>query len=220
MTTIEILTWVRGPGLVIALSIFLAGSVIRLIEMLMLGRKSDLSVPRESSSAKYGWRLVFTRFLPTLASSSLPAMAFIGGYILHIGFFLIVFFFVPHITVFRELLGFDWPGLPYWVIDAVTLITLIAMMLLLWHRLTDKVKRYLSNFNDYFSWLITLLPILTGYFAFHRLLLPYNDMLVVHIITVEIFLIAFPFTKLMHAFSFVFSRWYTGEAAGRKGVKI
>jgi nitrate reductase gamma subunit len=220
MTTIEMLTWVRGPGLVIAIGIFLAGTLVRLIEMLMLGRRKDLSEPRNAASAKYGWRLVFTRFLPPFAASDVPAIAFLASYVFHIGLFLIVFFYVPHITVFKELIGFGWPSLPAWFIDAVTLATMIAMFVVLWHRISDKVKNYLSGFNDYYSWFITIFPIVTGYFAFHRLVLPYNDMLVIHILSVELLLISLPFTKLMHAFSFIFSRWYTGEAAGRKGIKL
>lgn len=220
MTSIELLTWVRGPGLVIAIGVFVAGSIIRLVEMLMLGRKTDLSVAREPHSAKYGWRLVLTRALPNFAATHVPPLAFLASYVFHIGLFLIVFFYVPHITVIRELIGFGWPGLNTWLIDAVTLLTMIALFIVLWHRITDKVKNYLSGFNDYYSWLVTVLPVITGYFAYHRLLLPYTDMLVIHIITVEILLISLPFTKLIHAFSFLFSRWYTGESAGRKGVKI
>ena len=97
---------------------------------------------------------------------------------------------------------------------------MITMVFILWHRVWDNVRRYLSRFSDYFVWTITFLPILTGYLLYHRLVLPYNEMMVVHIVTVELMLISLPLTKLMHTFTFVFSRWYTGEAAGRKGVKI
>jgi len=220
MTTIALLTWARGPGLTIAISILILGVVVRVIEMLMLGRKKDLSEPREGSSAKYGWRTVITRFMPPLSASHVSPIVFMASYIFHIGLFLMVFFYVPHMTVIRELIGFGWPVLPSWLIDAVTLLTMISMLIVMWHRLNNKVKFFLSGFNDYYSWVVTLLPVVTGYFAYHRLVLPYNEMLVVHILSVEILLISLPFTKLMHTFTFVFSRWYTGEAAGRKGVKI
>ena len=220
MTTMEMLAWVRGPGLAIAISILVLGVLVRLLEMIILGRNKDLSEAREKNSAKYGWRTVLTRFLPPLSATHVSPVVFLASYIFHIGLFLIVFFYVPHITVIRELIGFGWPGLSSWFIDAVTLVTMISMLVVIWHRLSDKVKFFLSGFNDYFSWLVTILPVITGYFAYHRLLLPYNEMLVVHILSVELLLISIPFTKLMHAFTFVFSRWYTGEAAGRKGVKI
>ena len=220
MTTMEMLTWVRGPGLALSIIILVLGVTVRLIEMLMLGRKQDLSVAKEKNSALYGWRTVVTRNLPPLAVTDTSPIMFLASYVFHIGLFLIVFFYVPHINVVRELVGFGWPGLSSWLIDAVTLITMISMLIVMWHRLSDKVKFFLSGFNDYYSWLITILPVVTGYFAYHRLLLPYNEMLVIHILSVEILLASLPFTKLMHAFTNVFSRWYTGEAAGRKGDRI
>jgi len=220
MTTMEMLTWVRGPGLTLSIVILVLGVTVRLIEMLMLGRKRDISEAREKHSGRYGWRTVVTRSLTPLSATDTSPVIFLASYVFHIGFFLIVFFYVPHINVIRELLGFSWPSLPAWLIDALTLITMISMLIVMWHRLSDKVKFFLSGFNDYYSWFITFLPVVTGYFAYHRLLLPYNDMLIVHILSVELLLASLPFTKLMHPFTMVFSRWYTGEAAGRKGVRI
>jgi nitrate reductase gamma subunit len=39
-----------------------------------------------------------------------------------------------------------------------------------------------------------------------------------HMLSVEVWLIYFPFSRLMHAFTFVFSRGYTGMIFGRRGV--
>lgn len=220
MTTMELLTWVRGTGFNIALIIMLIGVVVRLAEMLILGRKTDLSAPREPSSARYGWRTVFMRSVPTLDCSQSPAVVVISQYIFHIGLFLVVFFFVPHIQFIRDLTGLEWSGLSFWLVDSITLITMIAMVFILWVRWFNPVRRFLSRFSDYFAWVVTFLPMLTGYLLVHRLALPYNEMLIVHLLSVELLLVSLPFTKLIHAFTFVFSRWYTGEAAGRKGVKI
>ncbi len=220
MTTMELLNWVRGPGLAFAIIFMLVGVTVRLLEMLMLGRKKDLSEAREIHSAKFGWRTVFARtFSHSGSGQSLP-IVFICGYIFHIGLLLVVFFFTPHILLIKDLTGLQWSGLSLSLIDNITMITMIAMIFVLWHRWWDKVRRYISHYSDYFSWLVTFLPLLTGYLLIHRLLLPYNEMLVVHIISIELLLVSLPLTKLMHIFSFVFSRWYTGEAAGRKGVKI
>lgn len=220
MTSMELLAWVRGEGFALALIFMLIGVLVRLIEVLMLGRKTDLSEARNSASALSGWRTVVTRSIPNLRCGQTLPIVFISGYIFHIGLLLIVFFFVPHIQLIKDLTGLNWQGMNFWAIDGVTLITMIAMLFVLWHRWWDKVRRYISRFSDYYAWLVTFLPVLTGYLLYHRLLLPYNEMMIVHIVTVELLLISLPLTKLMHAFSFVFSRWYTGEAAGRKGVNI
>jgi nitrate reductase gamma subunit len=36
---------------------------------------------------------------------------------------------------------------------------------------------------------------------------------------VELLMVVFPFTKLMHVFTILFARWYNGAMAGRRGVK-
>ncbi len=52
------------------------------------------------------------------------------------------------------------------------------------------------------------------YLAYHRLLLPYQNMLALHILSVEALLLVFPFTKLMHTFTIFGARWYNGALAG------
>ena len=42
--------------------------------------------------------------------------------------------------------------------------------------------------------------------------------LALHMLTVEAWLIYFPFSRLMHAVTFVLSRSYTGATYGRRGV--
>ena len=56
---------------------------------------------------------------------------------------------------------------------------------------------------------LLFLPLVTGYMAYHRLGLDYTSMLAVHILSVELLMVALPFTNLTHAFTFMFARWYT-----------
>lgn len=220
MDTMELLAWAKGPGLAISLTVLLLGISFRLLEQLILGRKKDLSEAREENSARFGFRTIIARSFPTMETFKAETLPILAGYAFHIGLFLIVFFYTAHILVFKGLFGVSWPGLPMWFIDAVTLITLVAMLMVLWYRLTNPVRRYLSRFGDYFAWFVTFLPVLTGYLAYHRLMLPYNEMLVIHILSVELLFITIPFTKLMHTVSLFFSRYYNGQVAGRKGVKV
>ena len=48
MNSAEFLLWVRGPGLQIATVFFVFGIVLRLFEILLLGRKKNLAVLRSS----------------------------------------------------------------------------------------------------------------------------------------------------------------------------
>jgi nitrate reductase gamma subunit len=80
------------------------------------------------------------------------------------------------------------------------------------------VLRFLTNFEDLLAWFVTIAPLVTGYLAFHRLGTTAPMMLGIHILSVEVLMVVFPFTKLMHAFTLFMSRWYNGAISGYRGV--
>jgi nitrate reductase gamma subunit len=219
MNEMQFLTWVRGQGLDLAVGIFLLGVFWRLLEIYGLGRKKDLSAPRHTAGAS-GMSTIFRRSLPPDGMFKTSPVSYVGGYTFHIGLFLVVFFFAPHIKLIQSLVGLSWPGLPSQFIDLVAVVTLAALVVVLADRINRKVKRYLSTFEDWFTWLITFLPVLSGWLAVRHLLLPYPTMLALHILTVEILLVFLPFTKLFHAFTVFGSRWYNGAVNGHKGVPV
>lgn len=214
MTAMELLTWARGPGLQWALAIFLLGMILRILEMLLTGRNRDLARARAGGFGE-GMRTIFSRSIPVSGTW----MQHLSGYIWHIGFFIVLLFYAPHILLFKEHLGVQWPALPNSIIGIVTIVTLAALVFSLFMRFTDPVRKMLSTVGDYFAWLVTLLPVVTGYMAFEHVTEDYTLMLALHIMSVNLLLVVFPFTKLTHAVTFIFSRWYNGANAGRKGVR-
>jgi len=219
MNDMEFLTWVRGPGLNIAIVIFILGTLWRLFEIYSLGRKADLSVPRHRAGAS-GFHTILRRSISPPGMLKRSPVSYIGGYIFHVGLAIVVFLFAPHIKLIESLFGLSWPGLPSSIIDAVTIVTLAALVVVLVDRIYKPPKRFLSTFEDYFTWTLTFLPLLTGYLAVQHLLLPYTTMLALHILSVELLLIVIPFSKLFHVFTTFPSRWYNGDISGRKGVKV
>jgi nitrate reductase gamma subunit len=217
MTEIEVLNWARGPGLQIATIIFVAGVVIRIFEILLLGRKASLAEPKGSEIFS-GLRTVITRTVPEPTTFKRSSVTIVSGYVFHIGLFVVCFLSAPHILFLKDIIGFGWPAAPTAVIDAFAVITIIAMLATLINRLTNKVMRYLTDFEDLLTWFVTFLPMVTGYLAFHRIGMTAPTLLAVHILSVELLLIVFPFTKLMHAFTLFIARWYNGAISGYKGV--
>lgn len=214
---LELLQWARGPGFVIAISVFLFGVVLRLFEVLALGRKPDLSEARQQKNGS-GWHTIFSRSFVFPALSTRTAVTYISGYVFHLGLFIIILLYIPHIELIREMFGIGWPGLSTPVVDAVAVITMIALLIMLIDRVTNPVKRLLSTASDYIAWVITFLPVITGYMAYHHILFPYTKMLALHILSVELLLVLLPFTKLIHVVTLFLSRWYNGELFARKGV--
>ena len=217
MSHLDLLTFARGSALNWALIVFAAGVVLRLFEILGLGRKADLARPRTDSPGS-GWRTMFMRSLPAEGMLKREPVTYIGGYVFHFGLLLAIFFFAPHIEFFRSITGLHWASLPTALVDASVVAAIVALGVLLAHRLNNPVKRMLSGFGDYLAWAVTLLPLLTGYMAYHHLFVEYTLMLALHLFSVELLLVLLPFTKLFHTFSLFISRWYNGDFFGRKGV--
>jgi nitrate reductase gamma subunit len=142
------------------------------------------------------------------------------GYVFHIGLFLIVFFFLPHILFIKSLTGLSWPNLPNGIIFFIGAVSVAALFALLLQRIMTPVKRLLSNFDDYFSWFITTAAIITGLLAAAHVGARYETLLAIHILTVEALFIWLPFGKLMHTFTVFLSRGATGAAFARKGAAI
>ena len=218
MSEIDFLSWVRGPGFQIAMVIFIAGIIIRLAEILMLGRKKNLAEPRGSEMSG-GLRTMVTRSFPDASTFKRSSFTIVAGYIFHIGLFVTIFLFAPHILLIKDVIGLSWPSLPTPVVDAVAVISIIALLTILVHRMNNRVLRFLTNWEDYIVWLFTILPLLTGYMAFHRIGGSAPTLLAMHILSVELLMILFPFTKLMHGITLFMSRWYNGAISGYRGVE-
>lgn len=214
----DLLMWARETGFNIALVIFAAGIVLRLVEIIILGRKKDLA-PAKGSGFLQGMKTIFTRSVPRKGLVHYAPITYLGGYIFHLGFFVAFFLFAPHIAIFTDMFGVSWPNVGRVIIESATALAVLALFALLYSRLTDPVRRALSTFDDYLVWLLSLLPLVTGYIAVNKLFGDPTLMLALHILSVELLMIAFPFTKLMHAATFVLARYYNGAIQGRKGAE-
>jgi len=216
----DLLTFARGPALYFALIVFAIGVLWRIVGIALLRYPRLLSAPRSSFGKALMGGLV------TTGSRSWPHPEFIKrtgagealGYSYHIGLFIVVLAFAPHIQTWAAFLGFDWPGLPSGVITIISVVTLALFLAVLYRRLTNRVMRRLSNFDDYFSWFITCLVIVTGLMATAHLGGPYQTLLGVHVLSFDVLLIWFPFGKLMHAFYIFPSRAINGYLLSRKGA--
>lgn len=218
----SLLDFARGPALTIAFAIFLFGTLWRLISLLMLPRTPDRSEPRPGapsglSAAVSGfWRHMWPA-APYRQSTVFPL---VNGYVFHFGLAIVVFGFAQHILFIRNLFGLHWPGLPTGLITIVAVLTLASLLAALVRRLTSPVLQLISTANDYLSWVITVLPVVTGLVAVNHLWLDYETLLAVHILSIALLLIWFPFGKLMHAFLVFFTRGHNGVFYGRRGVEI
>ena len=218
----DLLEFARGPALQWSLMICLFGLFWRLTGIMFQPKKPnpDYSQARHTDTRAGAFSLIISRMWPKAEFQSGSAASTGTAYVFHIGLFIVVFFAAPHIEFFRDLFGFSWPNLPNTVVTVAGALSLLSLVAMLFMRLGSPVKRLLSNFDDYFSWLVTTLPVVTGLAATAHVGGRYETVLAWHILTVELLLIWLPFGKLMHMFLVFVSRGTTGAAFTRKGASL
>ena len=164
-------------------------------------------------------RTIFSRFVHHEPFRERTRNGTIIAYTFHIGLALIFFGGAPHILFIESFSGLSWAPLPSMFIHVVAAVTLAALIAALGRRLRHPVLKMLSNFDDYFSWFITTMPVITGLLAVAHLGARYETLLAIHILSFEAFLIWFPFGKLMHSIIVFGSRYTTGVTFTRRGAK-
>lgn len=225
----ELLEFARGPGLAISTAVFVAGLTWRLYRIFRRPVRRDLSLPRRETVWTDGLRAIFAKMAPP-KGVRIRGGQMLNAYGYHIALAIVAFAFAPHIAFISKYSGLGWPPLADPVTYLATAVAILGLVVALMYRLTDGVQRLLSTFDDYFSWLVTLLPLLTGMALIERPYypaplvapaLPTNPtLLAIHLLSLELLLVWLPFGKLSHAALVFVSRWRTGMDFGRKGAAL
>lgn len=212
-----LLEFARGPALAVSATVLVLGLAWRIYGIFRRPVPVNHSQPRRTDLARGGLRAIFAKMLPP-RGVKIRGAQMLNAYAYHIGLALVAFGFAPHIAFVARHLGFAWPALPDAVTYVATAVAIVGLTVALVMRLSDGVLRLLSNFDDYFSWVVTMLPLLTG-----MALLPMPadpTYLAIHLLSLELLLVWLPFGKLAHAVLVFVSRWRTGTDFTRKGAAV
>lgn len=223
----DFLDWVRGPLLAFALIVFLVGVAWRLIALRRLPAARVAGVARQPYGQGRALGAALGRFAPRSWLPGSRTLATFNPYLFHIGLAIVFFGYAPHIAFVRRLTGLSWPALPdAWMYLAAG-VTIASLLLALLFRLTDPVLRRISGADDHLTWTLTMLPLLTGMALVGEpsAQLPvdgsavYRTPLAIHLLSVELLVVWFPFGKLMHAFLAWPARMQLATFLGRRGVQ-
>lgn len=219
----------RGPGLAFAVTVFILGVSWRLFAILRLPRKPDLSRARPGAPSPLvaAVRANARAMWPRKAFARTTLFITLNGYAFHIGLALVFLGYAPHIAFVQRHTGLSWPALPDAVMYLAAGVTIVSLLLALALRVTDAVRRQISRADDMISWTLTFLPLFTGMAVTsgpsdallvrnHAI---YGGALALHLFTLELLLVWFPFGKLMHAFLFALSRGASGVRFSHRGVR-
>jgi nitrate reductase gamma subunit len=146
-----------------------------------------------------------------------------ASFFFHVGAVVVPIFLAAHVALWQGFLGVSLPALGEGAADLLTLMTIVCVVVLVAYRLTTPRARALSRVSDYAVLVLVLAPFLSGFLAAHPLLnpLPWSWMMLLHILSAEVLLLAIPFTKLAHMVLFPFDRlsevhWQLRPGAGER----
>jgi nitrate reductase gamma subunit len=223
----DFLDWVRGPLLTASLAVFLLGTGWRLWTLFRLPAGAAAGIARQPFGRGAAFRGAMGRFAVPRGFSPSATLVTINPYAFHVGLAIVAFGYAPHIAFIHRLTGLSWPALPDAVMYAAAAVTIVSLLLALMFRLADPVLRRISRSDDFITWTLTLLPLLTGMAlvtdsstaVLARDHAVYPGPLALHLLSLELLLVWFPFGKLMHAFLAIPARMQLATFFGRRGVR-
>jgi nitrate reductase gamma subunit len=220
-----LLDFARGPGLVLAAAFFIIGTALRLHAILARPAARALSAPRNPHVVAGALRGIVRRMWHPASLRRRSLVATVNAYGYHLGLAVVFFGFVPHIGFVQRLTGLHWPPVPALVFEIAVAATFVGLGYALLARLTSPVLRLISDADDYVTWAVTILPMVTG---MALLVLPVGVayppiperplVLAAHLLSFELLIAWLPYGKLSHAFTVFVSRASTGAAFARKGA--
>lgn len=224
----DMLDWARGPLLAASIFIFVAGVAWRLFSLWRMPVAHTPGAPaRQAFGTGAAFSAAFARMIPSGGFHPSATLVTVNPYVFHIGLLVVFLGYAPHIAFIQRLTGLSWPAFPDLVMYLAAGATIISLLLALLFRLTDPVLLKISHADDWITWTVTFLPLLTGMAVINEpsaLILArdhaiYRGPLAVHLLSLELLLVWFPFGKLMHAFLVLPARMQLATFFGRRGVR-
>jgi nitrate reductase gamma subunit len=192
----SMLEFVEGPLWLFASAVFVLGVVWRLLRIFLAGSRADIA-PSRHSGVPGALRTIVSRSWSAPGFSKGATFHLVAGYMFHIGLFVLVLFAAPHVEFIEQrLLGFAWPAAPHWVFILSAELAFAGLLLLWLRRVLHPVMKQISTWDDHAAAILIFLAMLSGCLA---LLQSHDSLRLIHMLTVELLMIYFPFSRLMHA---------------------
>lgn len=205
--------FVVGPLAWIAGAIFVFGSIYKLVSMYYLAKKRDPQV-LEYMSLKYGLRSILrwsTPFVPV--NSRRHPVVTVVTFLFHICLVFLPIFLMAHVLLWDYYHGLSFWSVNDHIADVMTIIVIGGCIFFGVRRIVRPEVRYVTTWKDWAILILVALPFVTGFLAYHQIG-NYRYMLILHILSGEIWLAAIPFTRLSHMLLVPFTRAYIGSEFG------
>ena len=203
----------RGPLVWIAFVVFFAGTLYKLLVMAVLAKREKHVFP--TFSAKYGLRSLLHWMVPFGSRNMRMHPTFtLVSFAFHACLLLTPLLVMGHAVLWEESWGVSWWSLPPLAADGMTLVVIGGCLFFGLRRIAAPEVRNVSSWQDFAILLLVVAPFVTGFLA-HQQWLPYRIMILLHIVSGAVWLMAIPFTRLAHMLWFFATRAYMGSDFGR-----
>jgi nitrate reductase gamma subunit len=203
---------VRGPLVWVGFVGLALGIAYKLISMARLAGREKTVFP--TMSAKHGLRSLLHWLVP-MGSHNMrarPLMTLVS-WAFHLCLLLTPLLVMGHAVSWQQSWGISWWSLPPLAADVMTLVVIFGCLFFILRRIAAPEVRNVTTWREHALILLVVSPYVTGFVA-HQQWLPYDTMIILHIISGVLWLLAIPFTWLVHMLWFVFTRSYMGAEFG------
>ncbi len=202
----------RGPLVYIAFVVMFAGLAYRLFAAWKLAKREKVIFPY--MHGKYGLRSIWHWIVPFGSRNMRLRPTFtILSFLFHICLILVPLFTLGHAASIERTLGIQWLSLSSTLSHAMTILVVLGSLIFLMRRLAEPTVRLVSSWQDFVTLLIVVAPFATGLIARYQWF-DYHTVITIHMITGAIWLMAVPFTRIVHMLFFPFTRAYMGSEFG------
>ncbi|MDJ0986453.1 MAG: nitrate reductase [Desulfobacterales bacterium] len=209
----DLYNFVSGPLAWLAFILFIGGCLYRLISLMILVHRKEKFI-YSYMSLKYSLRSIF-RWSTPFATENMrrhPALTIVA-FAFHICLILTPLFLLAHVTLVEESWNLSWWTLPEGWAEIMTLIVIVSCVFFLVRRLVNPEVKYVTSASDYILLAIVAAPFVTGILVYYQWF-GYETLLILHILSGEIMLVAIPFTRLSHMLFAPLTRAYMGSEFG------
>jgi nitrate reductase gamma subunit len=204
---------VRGPLVWVSLIVFAVGTVFQIFRFYSLSRKAGLSphVPSPRPATDKKKRFSPERIMEIFKRTGQTVLAvhpitITVSTIFHLCLVFVPLFLLGHNELFELTFGIGLPSVSERVSDMMTVIVLLCCAFFLFRRIFLSRVRTITSFYDYLVLALATAPFLSGFLAFHQIA-GYRTVMIVHMLSGELMIMAIPFTKLTHMIFFFLNRF-------------
>jgi nitrate reductase gamma subunit len=135
------------------------------------------------------------------------------SFLFHICLLITPIFVLGHTILWDESWGIRLWSLPENLANIMTILVVIAIIFFALRRIAHPAVRYVTYWSDILLLVIVVAPFATGLLAYYQVF-EYKTILTIHMITGALWLMAIPFTRIVHMLFYPFTRSYMGSEFG------